>query len=203
MPRTTDAETVLIIDDEPLIVNLIKKDLAREYTIITAGTGAEAINIFRSSPELEVHLLLVDIAMPDLTGPEVVKRIHEIRPGVPALYVSGHLMNESPPGSTGVQYIAKPFTPRQLRIKVREMLGRAHNASPACPECERLLKEYRLLIHEHEDLITSRDDARARDETARVEELNQALAERAEISEWARVALRSHQQTHLEHPQET
>ena len=68
--------TILVIDDEPLVLSLTNAMLSRcGYTVVTAGSGTEAIRLFENWPGIEIDLLLVDLAMPDMTGTEAVKRI--------------------------------------------------------------------------------------------------------------------------------
>ena len=91
MPPVPGTETILVIDDEPMVVRLTSAMLSRHgYTVVTAGSGTEAVNLFKNRPQIEVHLLLVDLLMPDMNGIEAVKLITELRPGLPALYFSAY-----------------------------------------------------------------------------------------------------------------
>ena len=108
-----------------MTINLTNAMLTRcWFTVIGAGSGAEAVSLFQKWPDIEVGLLLVDIAMPGMTGPEAVKCIHEMRPGLPTLYFSAYSENESlrPSYARGVPYLAKPFSSLQLLKKIREVL---------------------------------------------------------------------------------
>jgi two-component system, cell cycle sensor histidine kinase and response regulator CckA len=101
--------------------------LARSgYTVVTAGSGTEAIRLFENRPNIEVDLLLVDLAMPDMTGTMAVKRILELRPSLPVLYFSSYSEVESlrPSYPDSDPYIAKPFSSAQLIRKIREVLDR-------------------------------------------------------------------------------
>jgi CheY-like chemotaxis protein len=118
-------ETILVVDDEPLVLSLTSAMLTRYgYSVLTAASGAEAIALFKHSPSVEVHLLLVDLAMPDMTGVAAVERIFEWRPGLPVLYFSAYSDDESlrPSYARGIPFLAKPFTSLQLIKKIRELL---------------------------------------------------------------------------------
>ena len=118
-------ETILVVDDEPLVLSLTSAMLTRYgYSVLTAASGAEAIALFKHSPSVEVHLLLVDLAMPDMTGVAAVQRISEWRPGLPVLYFSAYSDDESlrPSYARGIPFLAKPFTSLQLIKKIRELL---------------------------------------------------------------------------------
>src|SRR5882672_1091084 len=117
MPPIPGTETVLVIDDERLVLSLTHAMLLRNgYTVLTAMSGAEAVALFSNWPEIEVHLLLVDLIMPGMSGDETVKRIWELRPGLPVLYFSAYSAMESlrPKYALGVPYLAKPFSSLQL-----------------------------------------------------------------------------------------
>jgi CheY-like chemotaxis protein len=118
-------ETILVVDDEPLVLSLTSAMLSRHgCTVVTAGSGTDAINLFKNWPSSEIHLLLVDLVMPDMTGPEAVRRILELRPGLPVLYFSAYSADESlrPTYARGIPLIPKPFTSLQLVKKIREVL---------------------------------------------------------------------------------
>jgi CheY-like chemotaxis protein len=118
-------ETILVVDDEPLVLSLTSAMLTRYgYSVLTAASGAEAIALFKHSPSVEVHLLVVDLAMPDMTGVAAVQRISEWRPSLPVLYFSAYSDDESlrPSYARGIPFLAKPFTSLQLIKKIRELL---------------------------------------------------------------------------------
>ena len=104
-------------------------------TVFTAMSGTEAIALFENWGGLvEVHLLLVDLKMPDMNGTEAVKRIHELRPGLPALYFSGYSEDETlrPVFARGIPFLAKPFMSLQLIRKIRQTVDdrEAESVSP-------------------------------------------------------------------------
>jgi signal transduction histidine kinase len=125
-------ETILVVEDEARVRKFICDVLgARGYKVLEAARGEEAIRLAaaHSGP---IDLILVDVVMPGMSGPEVVRAIHAARPNVPVLYVSGYteetIVHHGIPGS---QFLAKPFLPRTLSRKVREVLDSRTNSSPA------------------------------------------------------------------------
>ena len=124
-------ETILVIDDEPHVLAVLNGVLIRNgYHVITAHHGLEAIDRLRDSPSLEIDLLLVDLALPDLNGVEVVRRIHELRPGIPVLYLSGLFSSDVAASSEpGIHHLAKPFNPQQLVEEVRKALRKSASSN--------------------------------------------------------------------------
>ena len=83
-------ETVLIVDDEPMIVRLCTNILGMGgYTVIGASGGAEALKVFENG-NAEVQLALVDIMMPGLNGVELSRRIESASPATKLVLMSGY-----------------------------------------------------------------------------------------------------------------
>src|SRR5215813_1878273 len=125
MPPDHGSETILVIDDEHVVLSLTHAMLTRYgYTVLTANSGAEALALIKNWGDIEVHLLVVDLVIPDMNGVETVKRIHELRPGLPILYCSAYSEEETlrPVFARGIPYLSKPFTSQQLIKKIREVL---------------------------------------------------------------------------------
>jgi CheY-like chemotaxis protein len=122
MSPTGRTETILVIDDDRMVLGLVDSMLTRYgYTVVTATSGEEALRLFEN---IQVDLALVDVVMPDMNGVGVVERIHELRPGLPILLFSGYSEEDSlrPMFARSAPFIAKPFTSLQLTRKIREVL---------------------------------------------------------------------------------
>jgi two-component system cell cycle sensor histidine kinase/response regulator CckA len=126
-PRSS-LETVLVLEDEAQVRRVVVAMLQRGgYRVIEATRAEEALEA-ASDPSRTIDLLLTDIVMPGMSGPEVVKRIREIRPNLKAICMSGytdetvfrHGILES-----GIAFLQKPITPDSLRQKVRGVLDEA------------------------------------------------------------------------------
>src|SRR5947209_7874478 len=124
MSPTGRTETILVVDDEPMVRGLADTMLTRfGYTVITAANGKEALRLFEKSPNIEIDLALVDVVMPEMSGVELVESIQKLRPRLPVLFFSAYSEDSLRPIFTkGVPFIAKPFTSLQLTQKIREVL---------------------------------------------------------------------------------
>jgi two-component system cell cycle sensor histidine kinase/response regulator CckA len=119
-------ETILLVDDEPQVVTLVREMLTREgYKVLGAGDGEEALRIFDAN-QSEIDLLLTDIVMPQLNGRELADRIKAKQPGLRVLYMSGFMkeaiLKYYGISITGIPFLQKPFTRETLARKVREVL---------------------------------------------------------------------------------
>jgi PAS domain S-box-containing protein len=118
-------ETVLLVEDESAVLRLSKIVLERfGYTVLTAGTPGEAIQIFQTH-EGHVHLLVTDVVMPEMNGRELAARLRESRPELKALFVSGYSASALAPRGVldeGVHFLQKPFSLEDLAASVRQAL---------------------------------------------------------------------------------
>jgi len=118
-------ETILLVEDEANLRYLARQFLEKQgYRVIEAADGAVAMQI-AVAHDAVIHLLLTDVIMPGMNGRELAQRISEIRPNVKVLFMSGYTENVIGRNGTldaGVQLLQKPFTLRDLKSKVREVL---------------------------------------------------------------------------------
>ena len=120
------SETILIVEDEEMVRNLIFESLGMfGYNLIEAENGLEALNICKMYDKKTIHLLITDMVMPDMGGWELAKKFQKLKPGVKVLYISGY-MDEARASQIvkddGVAFLQKPFAPQTLAEKVREIL---------------------------------------------------------------------------------
>ena len=126
MPRATGSETILLVDDEPLVRGLTRDVLAPlGYNLLVAEGGVEALRICgeHTGP---IHLLLTDVTMPGMNGRVVSERARQLRPGLRVMYMSGYcrgVIDSLGALEPDEEFIVKPFTPIALARKVRELLG--------------------------------------------------------------------------------
>jgi CheY-like chemotaxis protein len=121
-------ETLLIVEDQAEVRNLAVSALQQfGYRILSAGNPAEALDLARGLAD-PIHLLITDVVMPGMAGPELAGQLLDGRPDMRVLYISGYtddvIANRGVPGTT-VTLVQKPFTTRMLAGKVREVLDRA------------------------------------------------------------------------------
>ena len=119
------SETILIVDDEPLVLRLCCSILARQgYHVLGAASAQEALQ-FCENGVLKLHLLLSDIIMPKVRGVDLAARVSTIYPEIRILFMSGfdgREISEYETLRSGTKLIPKPFTPRELLLAVRAAL---------------------------------------------------------------------------------
>jgi CheY-like chemotaxis protein len=121
-------ETVLVAEDQPEVRRLALRILTSHgYQLLEASSGPEALELSRRHAG-PIDLLVTDVIMPEMTGRELATRLRESRPQIKVLYVSGYtadIIGREGVLDAGVAYLPKPFTPAQLALKVREVLGQS------------------------------------------------------------------------------
>ena len=119
-PVPPGSTVVLLVDDEPAVRNLFAFALSREgYHVIEAGNGAEALQV---AAQLEtIDLVVTDIVMPVMKGPELAARLRERFPTLPFVFVSGYLVSDDL--GANAHMLAKPFVRQDLVKKVRDVIG--------------------------------------------------------------------------------
>ena len=126
-PPVGGHETVLIVDDEPGIVSLARRVLRRfGYKCFAAADGAAALQLATEQRE-RIDLVLSDVVMPSLSGPDFVRRLRAAGSDVPVIFMTGYATLEEIhvadlPAHEGVLH--KPFTTRELAAAVRQVLDR-------------------------------------------------------------------------------
>ena len=118
-------ETILLVEDEPAVRGLVYETLRLQgYTVLAARHGIEAL-LTSAKYGGPIHLLLTDVIMPQMSGPEVAEKILTIRPAIKVLYMSGypdHPVFDQGGMSRQTGFLQKPFSPLVLAQKVREVL---------------------------------------------------------------------------------
>ena len=122
------SETVLLAEDEDNVRKFAQHTLEKYgYKVLEARNGVEAIQIDEGYRD-EIHLLITDTVMPQMSGSELARRIIKHRSGIRVLFMSGY--SDEALGRHGVRgplkpFLQKPFTPKTLAMKTREALGDA------------------------------------------------------------------------------
>ena len=125
------AETILVVDDEPVVL-AFAGSLLREagYHVLEAADAAHALALFRKEADRggRVALVLTDLVMPAMGGGALGEEVERMSPGLPVLYSSGYTGDEVARRglvAEGVEFLAKPFSAEELLQRVRAMLDRA------------------------------------------------------------------------------
>ena len=120
-------ETVLLVEDEEMLRRLARRVLSQHgYTVLEAGDGDEALTVAEATGS-PIDLVLTDVVMPNLSGPELGERISALQPLAKVVYMSGYMdaHGASSAIARGAEFIAKPFTPSALIAKIRGVLDGA------------------------------------------------------------------------------
>ncbi len=120
---TKGTETILIVDDEPRVRQVVSIALKQDgYSVLEAENGQAALEKARNYGG-EIHLLVSDLMMPTCSGQECARQLLQQRPDVRVLFISG--FNEDPSGITipKAAFLTKPFSFVSLREKVKELLN--------------------------------------------------------------------------------
>jgi signal transduction histidine kinase/ActR/RegA family two-component response regulator len=131
VPRA-NKETVLLAEDEEAVRQLAVEALERHgYRVLSAASGEDAIKL-AITHDGTIDLLLSDVVMPGLKGPELAGRLRAMRPGVGVLLMSGYAADVVTPADLrDVTLLQKPFSPAVLLRAVRAALDGAHSSASA------------------------------------------------------------------------
>lgn len=128
-----EQSTVLVVDDEPKILELVASYLAKNgYKTICAENGKQAMLFFQQYP---ISLVLLDLMLPDLSGEEICRKIRS-RSQVPIIMMTAKVEEENIIHGLNLgadDYITKPFSPRQLVARVTAVLRRTGTTSGKVP----------------------------------------------------------------------
>jgi signal transduction histidine kinase/CheY-like chemotaxis protein len=125
-------ETILLAEDEEGVRQLALESLERRgYRVLAAASGEDALRL-ASSHDGTIHLLITDVVMPGLKGPELADRLRAMRPGIRVLMMSGYAAGVVTPGDLKeARLLAKPFAPAALLSAVRAVLDATLSSTPA------------------------------------------------------------------------
>jgi len=126
MPQSPALPAILVVDDEPTVLSSVCAVLAHfGFEVSGAGSPHDALRA-ASSTRAPIDLLLCDVIMPGMNGPELAHRILAQHPEAQCLFIAG--LPDHPDVVNGIigcglPFLPKPFTPRELIAKVREVLN--------------------------------------------------------------------------------
>jgi two-component system, cell cycle sensor histidine kinase and response regulator CckA len=122
---TGGSETVLVVEDNEAVLSFVRGVLEGwGYTLLEATGSEEALKVIESYHE-PIHLLLTDVVMPRMSGPELAAKLLSLHPEAKVLYMSGYTDNSIVHHGVldaGTYSLQKPFIPETLTRKIREVL---------------------------------------------------------------------------------
>jgi PAS domain S-box-containing protein len=131
-PYRANGETVLVVEDENDLRNMIVRALRRrDYNVLEARTGEEALELVENKG-VQVQLLITDIVMPGMRGTEAAQRLVSLLPDLKTLYMSGYTDNamfHQKLLETGTLFLQKPFSIAALEEKVQKALEKKSSAA--------------------------------------------------------------------------
>ena len=129
MKVVEERKTILVVDDEQKILDVVRAYLEKEdYKVITALDGETALNIFQNQT---IHLLILDLMLPKISGIEICNKI---RAGsqVPIIMLTARSEEEDKIERISIgadDYLTKPFSVRELVVRVRALIRRSYRNS--------------------------------------------------------------------------
>jgi len=110
---------LLIIDDEPALLDLLRRYLARlGYEVETYDTPGKALERFQAEPE-SFSMAITDLSLPEMNGEELIGKLRVLRPHLPAIITSGYPYR---PRAAGIGFLQKPFLPKALVEQIEKAL---------------------------------------------------------------------------------
>jgi DNA-binding NtrC family response regulator len=117
--------TILLVEDDEIVRTLFHEELKdRGYKLLVASGGEEAIRLCQKNPG-EIDLVLTDVVMPDLSGPELVQQLQPFFPNMRVLYMTGYtdaVIANHGLSEDSIELMQKPFTIGALVSKVHQIL---------------------------------------------------------------------------------
>jgi DNA-binding NtrC family response regulator len=124
-------ETILVAEDHEELRELVRETLTSQgYSVILASNGRDAVRMFKANSE-EIRLVILDVVMPFLSGPDAHSQMCAVRPGLPAIFMSGHVAESVSLNCRireGAVFLQKPYTPQTLTRTVRSTLDAKNSA---------------------------------------------------------------------------
>lgn len=123
---------ILLVEDDASVRELCRSVLRKEgFTVLAAAEPKEALELFEKSSE-PCDLVITDVVMPGMSGPQLVDALRQLAPDLPALFVSGYAPDDVVGEGFSGAFLPKPFRPTELLRKVSAMLyGLDSQAPPA------------------------------------------------------------------------
>jgi DNA-binding NtrC family response regulator len=114
-----DSLRLLIIDDEPALLDLLRRYLGRlGYEVETYDAPGKALERLQAEPE-SFSMIITDLSLPEMNGEELIRKLRVLRPRLPAIITSGYPYQ---PQAPDVGFLQKPFLPQALVEQIEKAL---------------------------------------------------------------------------------
>ncbi|MBO0733518.1 MAG: CHASE3 domain-containing protein [Methylocapsa sp.] len=125
LPRAEREETVLVVEDNESVREYARSALEElGYAVVEAGSTEDALRVLKGPAQID--LLFTDVVLPDANGRELSRLAVSLRPDLPVLFTTGYTRNaiiHQQRLDSGVKFLGKPYTQRELAVKVRDLLA--------------------------------------------------------------------------------
>ncbi len=115
---TLPTASILLVEDNPMVRRSVESSLrGMGYTVTAVGNGKQCLAALRKDPSLTLDLLITDVVMPEMSGKELIDRVHQLRPSLPVLFMSGYDLSTlaSRRQSVAIEhFLQKPFDSQDL-----------------------------------------------------------------------------------------
>jgi len=139
-------ETILIVDDQVEVLNMLRRLLSKEYNVVLANSGEEGLNYLKKEP---VAVILSDQRMPKMDGVTFLNEAQKLRPEAIRIMITGYADIEATIGAVNeagiYQYISKPFEPEDLKSIVKKAVQKYHDTQDAESLQNKLLQKNKEL----------------------------------------------------------
>ena len=133
-PPLAGHETILLVEDEPLLLHMTRILLEQAgYNVLAAHEPSAALQLAEHHAG-KIDLLITDVVMPGMNGRELAQQLLDRQPDLRRLFMSGYtadVIADHGVLDSGVHFISKPFSPVELAAKIRETLGDPNGKPPA------------------------------------------------------------------------
>ena len=129
----TGTERILVVDDEKVLTDIIKKNLSPlGYTVETRTSSLEALELFKAMPD-KFDLVITDMTMPQMTGDMLARELMTVRPDLPVILCTGFSENitKKKAKAMGIKaFLMKPLLKKEMAHKIRKVLDEAKDTPP-------------------------------------------------------------------------
>jgi two-component system, cell cycle sensor histidine kinase and response regulator CckA len=117
--------TILVVEDDPLVLGVARRALTEAgFQVLEASNGRKALELVEREPSIDA--VLTDLAMPEMGGRELARRLREERPELPVVFMTGYtddIVSRRGLLDEGVPFLEKPLSPDIITRKMQEVLG--------------------------------------------------------------------------------
>lgn len=153
-----DSYNILVVEDEKNILDVISAYLKKEnYMVFEAMDGENALELFKKE---EIHLIILDLMIPKISGEEVCSRIR-MTSDVPIIMLTAKSDEDSKIEGLNIgadDYVIKPFSPRELVTRVKTLLRRSYRTDIIRPLAEKVSFDNGRVVVEIEKMVVRKDD---------------------------------------------